>query len=149
MPKKKQYCYPFPRPSVSVDIVVFREGDDGLEILLIKRKNAPFKGWWAIPGGFVDENESLGAAAKRELEEETGLRGVRLEQLAAFGDPGRDPRGHTVSVAHLGFARRGAKVKGADDAEGAEWFPIAHLPKLGFDHPKIIRAALKKMLRSG
>lgn len=140
---KKQHCYDYPRPAVSVDMVVFREGDDGREILLILRKNDPFKGRWAIPGGFVEEDEPLEKAAARELEEETGLTRVRLEQFGVFGDPKRDPRGRTISIAYRGTVGKRAKVKGGDDASAAAWHRLDKLPSLAFDHKKIIRHALE------
>jgi 8-oxo-dGTP diphosphatase len=138
---EKQHCYPYPRPAVSVDIVVFRETENGREVLLIKRKKDPYQGEWALPGGFVDENEPLEKAASRELEEETGLERVPLHQVAAFGDPGRDPRGHTISIAFTGGVDTSRKVKGGDDAAEATWMRIDKLPQLAFDHAEIIRAA--------
>ena len=125
------YTYEYPRPAVTVDMVVFTLRGDDLAVLLIKRKNDPFKGQWALPGGFVDENEALERAAARELEEETGLTGgfpARFEQLGAFGDPSRDPRGHTVSVAYLSYigAER-AVIRAGDDAAAAEWHSLAEL----------------------
>ena len=146
--KKKQYCYDHPRPSVTVDIALFHQSAERVEVLLIKRAREPFKGWWALPGGFVDEDESLEAAAARELKEETGLEGIRLIQVGAFGDPGRDPRGHTVSVAFAALLRRRAEAVGADDAEEARWHSIRRLPRLAFDHKKLIRIARERMLGS-
>lgn len=137
----KQHCYEYPRPAVSVDIVLFRETENGREVLLIKRKNEPYKGSWALPGGFVEEGEALEEAASRELEEETGLERVPLHQVAAFGDPDRDPRGHTISIAFTGGVDTSRKVKGGDDAAEAEWHRIDKLPQLAFDHHKIIHAA--------
>jgi 8-oxo-dGTP diphosphatase len=140
------FTYEFPRPSVTVDACIFtmREGD--LAVLLIRRKKAPFKGLWALPGGFVDKNEGLERAAARELEEETGLSGLALEQLAAFGDPGRDPRGHTVSVAFLTFVHaEAALVRAGDDADEAAWHPLRRLPRLAFDHPKIVAMARRRL----
>jgi 8-oxo-dGTP diphosphatase len=142
----KKHCYDYPRPSVTVDIVLFYAAKDGLEILLIQRAKAPFQNHWALPGGFVDENESLEAAAARELLEETKLRRARFKQLGAFGDPGRDPRGHTVSIAFGAILKSKPKVEGSDDAKAAAWHPVKRLPKLAFDHKKIIRAALKTMM---
>jgi ADP-ribose pyrophosphatase YjhB (NUDIX family) len=95
---ERKYCYDFPRPAVTVDIVLFAGSENSIEVLLIKRARPPFKGRWAFPGGFVDSDESLDDAAGRELVEETGITGIKLNQLGAFGDPGRDPRGHTVSI---------------------------------------------------
>jgi 8-oxo-dGTP diphosphatase len=145
--KKKSFCYEHPRPAVSVDMVVFAGKGAGREILLIKRKRAPFKGTWAIPGGFVEIDEPLEDAAARELQEETGLERVRLRQFGAFGDPDRDPRGRTISIAFTGELARRRDIAGSDDAEEAAWFPLSKLPRLGFDHRKIIRAAVKWLER--
>lgn len=136
--REKKYCYEYPRPAVTVDIVVVTR-DARPRVLLIRRKHAPFAGMWAIPGGFVDMDESLEDAARRELREETGVASKRLEQLATFGDPGRDPRGRTISVVY--FTRvDAAKVqpRGADDAKEAAWHDLARLPKLAFDHREIL-----------
>src|SRR5690349_11282367 len=142
---KKPYCYEYPRPSVTVDIILFHRDGERIEVLLIKRARDPFKGAWAFPGGFVDEGESLEQAAARELKEETGLEGVKMEQLAAFGDPGRDPRGHTVSVAFVALLDRAAEATGADDAEDAQWHSALRPPRLAFDHKKILRQALDRV----
>lgn len=115
------YTYPYPRPAVTCDVVAFTLRHDDLAILLIKRKDEPFKGHWALPGGFVNDNESLERAAARELYEETGLSGVRIEQIGAFGDPGRDPRGHTITVAFTAFLVAEATINAGDDAVEAEW----------------------------
>ena len=138
------FTYPYPRPSVTADVVAFTLRGDDLAVLLIRRKEEPFKGCWALPGGFVNENESLERAAARELYEETGLSGVRLEQLGAFGDPGRDPRGRTISVVFLGRVDA-AKVKAvaADDAAEVGWFPLHRPPQLAFDHRTILALARK------
>lgn len=135
------YTYPFPRPSVTVDIIIFRQSEKDHEVLLIKRGNEPFKGKWALPGGFVDKDEVLEIAAARELEEETGLSGILLTQMHAFGDPGRDPRGHTVSVAYVGYLPIDAVAKAGDDADEAEWFKLNDLPELAFDHKLIVEMA--------
>lgn len=130
---------------VTVDAVVFRKAQGAAyELLLIKRKNDPFKGKWALPGGFVDEGEDLPIAAKRELTEETGLNVEGLEQLGAFGKPGRDPRSHTVSVAYTGFATENTEVTAADDADEAKWFSVKNLPELAFDHADIVTLAIEK-----
>ncbi|HEX8269152.1 MAG TPA: NUDIX hydrolase [Flavobacterium sp.] len=128
---------------VTVDAVVFRVKSDAVELLLIQRKNDPFKGHWALPGGFVDEHEDLEVAAIRELKEETGLLINSLEQLRTFGTPHRDPRSHTVSVVHWGFAPDDAVIAAADDAADARWLPIMELPELAFDHDEIINYAIK------
>jgi 8-oxo-dGTP diphosphatase len=131
---------------VTVDCVVFGLDAGTLRILLIRRAHDPFAGCWALPGGFVDECETLDNAARRELEEETGLRDVFLEQLYSFGDPGRDPRGHTVSVAYYALVRRDRhSPQAATDASEAAWFPVARLPKLAFDHGKIISTAVGRL----
>ncbi|HXG95361.1 MAG TPA: NUDIX hydrolase [Blastocatellia bacterium] len=142
---KKQYCYEHPRPAVTVDIVLFYRGERGVEVLLIKRGREPFKGRWAFPGGFVGADESLEAAAARELKEETGLEGIALKQIGAFGDPGRDPRGHTVSVAFAAVLDSRNEAAAADDAEDAQWHCVARPPRLAFDHKKILRVALEQV----
>ena len=121
------FTYPYPRPSVTADVVAFTMRADDLAVLLITRKDEPFKGCWALPGGFVNENESLDRAAARELHEETGLtvHPSKLEQLGAFGDPGRDPRGHTVTVAFVTFRATETSINPGDDAIEAEWHPAA------------------------
>ena len=121
------FTYAYPRPSVACDVVAFTLRADDLAVLLIKRKDEPFKGAWALPGGFVNENESLERAAARELYEETGLSGMRLEQLAAFGDPGRDPRGHCVSIAWVSFRASAPSLSPGDDAIEAEWCSMRNL----------------------
>jgi 8-oxo-dGTP diphosphatase len=121
------FTYPYPRPAVTCDAVVFTMRADDLAVLLIRRKDEPFKGRWALPGGFVNENESLDRAAARELAEETGITGARLEQLGAFGDPGRDPRGHTVTIAYLTFLVAEAAIVAGDDAASAEWHSFRRL----------------------
>jgi 8-oxo-dGTP diphosphatase len=138
--------YRHPRPAVTVDCVIFRRAGRGLEVLLIQRKATPFRGRWALPGGFVDRDEDLADAARRELREETGLRGLRLEQFHAFGTPGRDPRGHTVSIAYVGLLTRSKNsARAGDDAAGLAWFSVLQLPPLGFDHRQIIQLALKRV----
>ena len=121
------FSYPYPRPAVTCDAVVFAMRADDLAVLLIQRKEEPFKGRWALPGGYVNENESLERAAARELSEETGITGAKLEQLAAFGDPGRDPRGHTITVAYVTFLVAEAKITAGDDAAAAEWISFRRL----------------------
>ncbi len=140
------YTYDYPRPAVTVDCVVFLKEKKDVKVLLIRRGHYPFEGMWALPGGFVEMDETLEESAQRELQEETGLRNIALEQLHTFGNPGRDPRGRTVAVVHYGFATpENAKVKGGDDASDARWFSIEELPELAFDHEQIIRMALEKL----
>jgi len=137
MNKKGKYVYEWPRPMVTVDAVVFAVTDGAqAKLLLIKRKNEPFKGMWAIPGGFIGIDEELETAVARELSEETGLTGVALEQLHTFGKVGRDPRGRQITVAYMGIIAEGLdRIKAGDDAEDAQWFNINDLPSnMAFDH---------------
>ena len=128
---------------VTVDAVILRKSSD-YELLLIKRKNEPFKDCWALPGGFVDENEDLKTAAIRELEEETQIKVTDLEQIGAFGKPFRDPRGHMVSVAYFGIVPENTVAVAADDAKETGWFSVKDLPKLAFDHLDIVTLSLQK-----
>ncbi len=139
--KTMAYTYKFPRPAVTVDIIVFRLHNDKEEVLLIKRGNDPYKGKWALPGGFVDEDEPLEVAALRELEEETNLKDILLTQMHTFGSPGRDPRGHTVSVVYVGYLPEGAVAKAGDDAAEAKWFSVDKLPAMAFDHNLVVEMA--------
>lgn len=141
------YTYKYPRPSVTVDIVVFGyDGGKQLKMLLIRRGNEPFKGSWALPGGFVDMDENLETAALRELEEETGVRDLYVEQLYTFGQPERDPRGRVISVAYFSLVNlQDHPAEAASDADKAEWFPIDELPELAFDHSDIITAANNRL----
>ncbi len=125
-------------PAIAVDMVIFAIGGDDLLVLLVQRRHDPFAGRWAIPGGFVGADESLDAAAARELREETGVADVYLEQLYTFGEPDRDPRGRVVSVAYYALLRETRTVTGADDAADARWFPMRELPPLAFDHAEIL-----------
>ena len=127
--------------AVTVDAVIFDRKADILKVLLIKRKNEPFRDQWALPGGFLEENETLAEGAKRELEEETGLKLEKFQQIGAFGTPGRDPRGRTISIAFLALIDIEAKVKASDDAVDSNWFSFNDLPDLAFDHQKIISEA--------
>ncbi len=137
------YTYEYPRPSVTVDIVVYGyDGGRQLKLLLIERGSDPFKGNWALPGGFVDMEETLESAAFRELEEETGVKDLFLEQLFTFGAPGRDPRGRVISVAYFALVNlQDHPAVAASDATRAEWFPLDDLPELAFDHSEIIKTA--------
>jgi len=139
------HCYDHPRPAVTVDIALLRPGHSGNEILLIRRGDAPFAGSWALPGGFVDADEDLPDAARRELFEETGLTGIALEQLRAYGTPGRDPRGHTVSIVYLGTTGSDTQARAGSDAAEARWFRLNALPTLAFDHDEIIDYLRQKL----
>ena len=148
MRAKKAYSYDYPRPAVSVDMIVVTK-ERRRRILLVCRKNPPFQGRWALPGGFVNENESLDDAARRELREETGVDAKLIEQLGAFGDPGRDPRGHVVSVAYLAqLDASQLKLVAADDAAQVGWFALNKLPPLAFDHAKIIALARQRLRKA-
>lgn len=126
---------------VTVDTLILASNNGKDHILLIQRKNDPFKGKWAFPGGFVEDDEDLPTAARRELEEETGIVADSLTQYKAVGTPGRDPRGRTVSVIFFGAidGDQMDQAKGGDDAAKAEWFPLDKLPDLAFDHEEIIK----------
>ncbi|WP_116105866.1 NUDIX hydrolase [Lewinella sp. IMCC34191] len=139
--------YKYPRPSVTVDVVVFGyDGGETLKLLLIQRGGEPFKGQWALPGGFVDMDEDLETSALRELEEETGVKGLYVEQLYTFGQPGRDPRGRVISVAHYALVNLGDHpATPSSDAAKAEWFALDDLPELAFDHAKVIDIATSRL----
>ena len=141
------YTYEYPRPALTTDAAVFtRTKNNELKVLLIQRKTPPFLGFWAFPGGFVEMNETLEASANRELEEETGLKNVRLKQFKTYGAINRDPRGRTVSVVYYGFVdEKNTKVRAKDDANEAQWFPISYLPKLAFDHQQILNDLLGEL----
>lgn len=140
------YSYEHPRPALTVDCVVFGLDDADLKVLLIQRGVAPFKGSWALPGGFVHVDETLEEAARRELEEETGLRNVFLEQLYTFGDLKRDPRERIISVAWYALVNlRDHKVQAATDAGEAAWFSLDDLPTLAFDHAEILEVAQQRL----
>ncbi len=132
----------YPRPMLTVDVVVIRAAQTP-EVLLIQRGNTPFRGRWALPGGFVEEGEPVARAAPRELAEETGLRASDLKLLGVYDTPGRDPRGWTVSVVYLVQIAERVDVAGADDASDARWFALDALPELAFDHPIILADALR------
>ena len=133
----------YPKPSVTVDTIIFALEGGQLYVLLIQRKNEPFKDKWAFPGGFVDIDEPIETAAHRELQEETGLTGIKLEQFRCYGDPGRDPRGRTITVSYITLLPAiSRKIKGTDDAADAQWFSVKALPELAFDHDKVMLDAL-------
>ena len=132
----------YPRPMLTVDVVVLAGAATGRRVLLIQRGNPPFLGSWALPGGFVEEGEQVLEAAPRELAEETGLRVGELQLLGVYDTPGRDPRGWTVSVVYLASVSSETAVAGADDAADARWFAADELPDLAFDHALILADAL-------
>lgn len=140
------FKYEFARPALTVDCVVFGLDDDDLKVMLIERGVVPYKGMWAIPGGFVRVDETLETAARRELEEETGIRDVFLEQLYTFGDVDRDPRERVVSVAYYALTNLiGHDVDARTDASNAAWFALGDLPDLPFDHASIVETALDRL----
>ncbi len=130
------YSYKYPRASLTVDAIVIKKKSH--QLLLIQRKNMPFVGKWALPGGFVDMDELLVDGCIRELKEETGLDLTRMTQFKTYDAINRDPRGRTISIVHYGFAEENAEVQAADDAMQARWFSIQNLPELAFDHAQII-----------
>lgn len=140
------YTYKYPRPAVTADCVVFGLDEEDLKILLIQRGLSPFKGEWALPGGFAVVGEVIENTARRELEEETGLKEVYLEQLYTFSNPDRDPREHVVTVAHYGLVNLSDhKVYASSDASNAAWFCIDDIPRLAFDHDVILKTAYERL----
>jgi 8-oxo-dGTP diphosphatase len=139
-------AYHPPTMTMTTDIVIFSIREERLELLLIQRGNPPFQGSWAVPGGIVEKDEDLDVCARRELEEETGVAGLDLEQLHAFGAPGRDPRGRYVTVAYLTLVRPDRlSPKASSDAASVRWFPADALPPLAFDHGEIIAMARRRL----
>ena len=139
------YTYTYPHPAVTTDCVIFGyDVAEGLSVLLIQRGLEPFKGRWAFPGGFMRIDEDAETGALRELEEETGLEPVAIEQLGTFTQVDRDPRERVITIAFFALVRR-AGVQGGDDASDARWFPVSQVPPLAFDHDRILRVALGKL----
>ncbi|WP_432799623.1 NUDIX hydrolase [Poriferisphaera sp. WC338] len=140
------HTYKYPRPALTVDIVVFALDEDDLQVMLIERDIKPFAGQWALPGGFVQVEETLDEAARRELEEETGVKNIYLEQLYTFGETKRDPRERVITVAYYALVNlEGHNIKASTDARNAAWFSINDLPKLAFDHEHILDTALERL----
>ena len=137
----------YPKPALTVDCVIFGYEKGSLQILLVRRGIPPFKGSWALPGGFVKLDETLDEAARRELKEETALENIYMEQLYTFGDVERDPRERVVSVAYFALVQLNAlkEVKGSTDADEAKWFDIKKLPPLAFDHRQILQTAMERL----
>ncbi|MFN0107814.1 MAG: NUDIX hydrolase [Blastocatellia bacterium] len=140
------YTYKYARPAVTVDLVIFTIADNDLKVLLIRRGGEPFKGRWALPGGFVEIEESLEKAAARELKEEAGVTNVYLEQLFTFGEPKRDPRGRVISVSYFALVdAEQQQLRASSDATEAEWHSVFAPPKLAFDHKKILDYAVWRL----
>lgn len=134
------------RPTVACDASVFTYIDGVLHFLVVKRGNEPFKGQIALPGGFMEWDESCEQCIARELEEETGLKGLKLEQIGAYSEPGRDPRGTIVSVSYMALIDAdGVELRAGDDAAEAEWIPVEGHPLLAFDHETILKKALLRL----
>ena len=141
-----KYCYKYPRLAVTVDAIIVAENFSQDMILLIQRKFGPFEGVWALPGGFVGMEETLIQACHRELFEETGIKGVKLNQFYTFDAVDRDPRQRTISTVFYGRIQTPLDVTGGDDAKKADWFPIISLPDMAFDHAAIIGKFIREML---
>ncbi len=142
------YSYKYPRPALTVDCVLFGWDmqTEQLKVLLIERAHDPYKGFWAFPGGFVDMDETADVAAARELEEETGVTNVYMEQLYTFTGVERDPRERVVSVAYFALVKpHKHKVVAASDATRAQWIPLSEIEKLAFDHAIILKTALERL----
>jgi len=139
------YTYEYPRPAVTTDCAIFHKTGETTEILLIERGNNPYKGCWALPGGFLNPDETLEQCAARELDEETGIKDIELTQLHAFSSLDRDPRGRTVSVVFYAVTESKPIAKAGDDAAKAKWFPIDELPPLAFDHKQVVELAIARI----
>lgn len=136
----------YEKPAVTVDTIIFTIREESLQVLLVKRNVEPFKGGWAIPGGFVKINESLDNAAKRELLEETGVENIYLEQLYSFGKVNRDPRGRVITISYIALVNSDKiDLKASTDVLEAKWFKVNDLPKLSFDHKEILSYALQRL----
>jgi 8-oxo-dGTP diphosphatase len=140
------FCYAYPRPAVATDIVILSLDDGVLRLLLVRRGADPFGDWWALPGGFLQETEDLDTCARRETEEETGVRPGRILQFANFSHPDRDPRGRVISVAFLALVRAGeVRLQAGTDAAEADWRSLSEVGTLAFDHGDILAAALSRL----
>lgn len=135
-----KYCYKYPHPAVTTDCVIFGFDGTKLQVLLVQRGIEPYKGRWALPGGFLQMNESADQGAQRELQEETGLEDCYVRQLQTFTDPNRDPRERVITIAYYALVKM-QEVRGGDDADDARWFELSKVPQLAFDHDHILRVA--------
>ena len=147
--EKGTYVYDYPRPAVTVDIILFTFYAGDLKVLLIQRKGEPFQSKWALPGGFVGMDEDLSVAARRELAEETSVTDVYLEQLYTFGQPDRDPRGRVITVAYFALLSAdqtaGLQLQSNSDADDVRWWSMYALPELAFDHARILDYAMQRL----
>ena len=141
---EQKFCYKYPRPAVTADCVIFGFDGVNIKVLLIQRGLEPYKGAWALPGGFMNMNETIEECALRELKEETGLNGATVEQFHTFTSVDRDPRERVITVAHMALVRL-AEVHGGDDAASARWFALDEIPLLAFDHDYILRMAVMRL----
>lgn len=140
------FTYNFPRPAVTTDTLVFREGKECIEVLLIKRKKEPYKDYWALPGGFLEMEETPIEGAKRELSEETNLKIDVLKEVGTFGDIDRDPRGRTITIVFYTFIKFKEQTASAKtDAAEVKWFSVKKIPEMAFDHSDIFKEALLKL----
>lgn len=142
--EEQKYTYRYPHPAVTTDCVVFGVDGDKLKVLLIERGNEPYKGYWAFPGGFLNIDENAEQGALRELEEETGLKLRNIIEFGTFSDVDRDPRERVISIAFYALINK-VDVKGGDDAAKAQWFALDEVPRLAFDHDKMLKNALTKL----
>lgn len=144
------FTYEYPRPAVTTDVVLFSRENDQWRVLLIQRMKDPFRDCWALPGGFLDPDEDPEDGAARELEEETGIRGPTLKPLGFWGRPGRDPRGHTISLVYWAIIEGPyPEAVAGDDATALCWHPLNDLPALAFDHDEILQQAQKRLAAEG
>jgi len=141
---KGEYTYEYPRPAVTTDCVIFGYDGKDLKVLLIERGIPPFKGMWAFPGGYLQMDETAIEGAKRELKEETGLENAYIEQFHTFTGVDRDPRGRVITIAHLALVKI-TEVQAGDDAAKAQWHSLDDIPRLAFDHDRILRLATKTL----
>jgi len=138
------YCYEYPRPAVTADVIILKSMNGRHHVLLIERKHQPYEGMWALPGGFLNMDETLEEAALRELQEETGIAGVNLEQFHTFSNVNRDPRHRTITTVFLGFADDSISPVAGDDAAKVQWFALDKLPQLAFDHAMVMEMVMAK-----
>jgi 8-oxo-dGTP diphosphatase len=137
------YIYNYPRPAVTADIIILKTIKDKQFVLLIERKHPPFEGMWALPGGFLNMDETLEEAALRELQEETGITGIELKQFHTFSKVNRDPRHRTITTVFIGYTDDSISIEAGDDAAKAQWFSIDNLPPLAFDHGEVMEMVKK------